>query len=86
MALKTHCPFCSFEIIALLLEAEVQCTLRVFPQSVPSVCSLSLFPQCVLPLPTPGVPVYFVYLKSPDRFHSDVFAVVFVATLWVIGG
>ncbi|KAL4457583.1 hypothetical protein ABPG75_012448 [Micractinium tetrahymenae] len=33
-----------------------------------------------------GVPIFLVYIKSPDRLHSDVFAVLVVAAIWLLGG
>lgn len=33
-----------------------------------------------------GVPIFFVYLKSPDRFHSDALAVIFIIIVWTLGG
>ncbi|KAL3137216.1 hypothetical protein ABBQ32_006768 [Trebouxia sp. C0010 RCD-2024] len=31
-------------------------------------------------------PLCFVYLKSPDRWHSDIAAAVYVTVLWALGG
>ncbi|KAL4440645.1 hypothetical protein ABPG77_000354 [Micractinium sp. CCAP 211/92] len=33
-----------------------------------------------------GVPILLLYIKSPDRLHSDVFAVLLVAAVWLLGG
>lgn len=30
--------------------------------------------------------LFFLYIKSPARFHSDVFSVGLVAVLWLVGG
>ena len=32
------------------------------------------------------MPIFFAYLRAPERYLSDVTAVVFIAFLWLIGG
>ena len=32
------------------------------------------------------VPIFFLYLESPEHYHSDVAAVAFISVMWTLGG